>query len=108
MSPTAEAARIAAAVLASPEVADVHSGRFGHLATLGASGRVPGVRVTEDDVTVGVTVRLPFSAREVAAAVRTAADVPGRPVHVLIAGVEEPVPSGAGAEEPENRKETVS
>lgn len=105
MSPLEEAGRIAAAVRGLPEVADVHGGRFGQVATLGAGGRVSGVRVTEEDVTVGVTVRAPFSADDVAAAVRAAVASPGRPVHVLIADVE--VPASAPAE-PENRKETVS
>lgn len=105
MNPLAEAARIVAAVRELAEVADVHSGQFGRVATLGPSGRVSGVRVTEEDVTVGVTVRAPFSAGDVAAAVRAAVASPGRPVHVLIADVE--VPASAGTE-PENRKETVS
>ncbi|MGW7539494.1 hypothetical protein, partial [Amycolatopsis sp. NPDC054798] len=65
-----EAGRIAAAVRELPEVADVHGGRFGRIATLGAGGLVTGVRVTEEEVTDGVTVRAPFSAGEVAAAVR--------------------------------------
>ncbi|MGW4399009.1 hypothetical protein ACWEHA_27310 [Amycolatopsis nivea] len=105
MNPLEEARRIAAAVRELPEVADVHGGEFGRVATLGAGGRVGGVRVTDEDVTVGVTVRAPFSAGDVAAAVRAAATSPGRPVHVLIADVEVPA---AGEPGPENRKETVS
>ncbi|MYW89310.1 hypothetical protein G3I59_37045, partial [Amycolatopsis rubida] len=83
----------------------VHSGEFGRVATLGPGGRAGGVRVTEEDVTVGVTVRAPFSAGAVAAAVRAAVASPGRPVHVLIADVEVPA---AVETAPENRKETVS
>ncbi|MBB1158329.1 MULTISPECIES: hypothetical protein [Amycolatopsis] len=104
MTPLDEARRIVAAVRGLPEVADVHSGEFGRVATLGAGGRVGGVRVTEEDVTVGVTVRAPFSAADVAAAVR-AAVASGRPVHVVIADVEVPA---SGETEPGNRKETVS
>ncbi|MFD2468696.1 hypothetical protein [Amycolatopsis silviterrae] len=103
MNPLAEAERITAAVRGLPEVADVHGGRFGHIATLGAGGRVAGVRVTEEDVTVGVTVRSPFSAGDVAAAVRAAVASPGRPVHVFIADVEVSAETGS-----EDRKETVS
>ncbi|WP_051166573.1 hypothetical protein [Amycolatopsis orientalis] len=109
MNPLEEARRIVAAVRELPEVADVHSGSFGRVATLGAGGRVGGVRVTEEDVTVGVTVRTPFSADEVAAAVRAAVAAGGRPVHVVIADVEEPggaeTGSGTGSD---NQKETVS
>ncbi|WP_370937556.1 hypothetical protein [Amycolatopsis sp. cg13] len=105
MNLLAEAERIAAAVRDLPVVVDVHGGRFGQVATFGAGGRVGGVRVSEEDVTVGVTVRSPFSAGEVAAAVRAAVASPGRPVHVLIADVD--VPAAAGTES-ENRKETVS
>ncbi|WP_409180908.1 hypothetical protein F9C11_31065 [Amycolatopsis sp. VS8301801F10] len=129
MNPLEEAGRIAAAVRELPEVADVHSGRFGRVATLGAGGRVGGVRVTEEDVTVGVTVRTPFSAGDVAAAVRAAVASPGRPVHVLIAdvadaadtdGVADVADADGGADvadaagvaaaetESENGKETVS
>ncbi|MFE3179135.1 hypothetical protein ACFXPA_39670 [Amycolatopsis sp. NPDC059090] len=108
MNPLAEAERIIAAVRELPQVSDVHGGRFGRIATLGAGRRVAGVRVTEDDVTVGVAVRMPFAVDEVAAAVRAVVASPGRPVHVLIADIEEPVPSGAGVEKSENRKETVS
>ncbi|WP_116201747.1 hypothetical protein [Amycolatopsis circi] len=108
MSPLAEAERIIAAVRALPEVADVHGGRFGRIATLGPGRRVAGVRVTDEDVTVGVAVRMPFAVDEVAAAVRAAVALPGRPVHVVVADVEEPVLSGAGVEKSENRKETVS
>ncbi|MFB9924137.1 hypothetical protein ACFORO_10125 [Amycolatopsis halotolerans] len=105
MNPLEEAAWIVAAVRELPEVAELHSGPFGRVATLGAGGRVSGVRVTEADVTVGVTVWAPFSAGDVAAAVRAAVASPGWPVHVLIADVE--VPAAAGTES-ENRKETVS
>jgi len=103
-----EAERIAAAVRGLPEVADVHGGRFGRIATLGAGRRIDGVRVTEEDVTVGVTARMPVAVGEIAAAVRAAVALPGRPAHVLVADIEEPARSGAGAEKPENRKETVS
>ncbi|WP_406631220.1 hypothetical protein [Amycolatopsis sp. WGS_07] len=99
MNPVEEAGRIAAAVREATGVADVHGGRFGGVATLGAGRRVAGVRVTEKDITVGVTVRMPFSSGEVAAAVRAAAASPGRPVHVLIADVEGPVPSGRDSED---------
>lgn len=92
----AEAERIAAAVRALPSVAEVHSGPLGQIATIQFRRRVGGVRVTEHDVTVGVTVEVPFAAGAVAAAVRAAvhrSGAPARRVHVLIADIACPADS---------------
>ncbi|WP_410586226.1 hypothetical protein [Amycolatopsis sp. lyj-23] len=89
MTAEPDAARIAAAVLAVPGVAGLHGGRFGEVATLGPARRVAGVRVREEDVTIAVTARFPVVAAELAAAVRAAAGVRGRAVHVILADLVE-------------------
>ncbi|WP_410586330.1 hypothetical protein [Amycolatopsis sp. lyj-23] len=90
MIPEPDAVRIAAAVLAVPGVAGLHGGRFGEIATLGPPQRVAGVRVRDRDVTIAVTARYPLMATELAAAVRSAAGVAGRAVHVVVADIVEP------------------
>lgn len=85
MTPEATADRIAAAVTALPAVAGLHGGRFGEVVTLGIARRVPGVRVGEEAVTVAVTARFPLVAGELAEAVRSAAGIGDRPVHVVVA-----------------------
>ena len=89
MTPEPDAARIAAAVLAVPGVAGLHGGRFGEIATFDPPRRVEGVRVREEDVTIAVTAHFPVVAAELAAAVRAAASVTGRAVHVILADLVE-------------------
>ncbi|UOZ03805.1 hypothetical protein [Amycolatopsis sp. WQ 127309] len=98
MNPEPDAARIAAAVRIAPGVTGLHGGRFGEIATLDPPRRIAGVRVRDEDVTIAVTTRYPLVAADVAAAVRTAAAVAGRPVHVVIADLAEP--AGAAPEIP--------
>lgn len=88
-APEVEADRIAAAVLALPEVAGLHGGRFGDVATLAARRRVTGVRVGDEDITVAVSVRYPFSAAAIATSVRAAVGASERAVHVFIADLVE-------------------
>ncbi|MFJ8963288.1 hypothetical protein ACIRG5_28270 [Lentzea sp. NPDC102401] len=90
MSPDPDAARIAAAVRALPEVVGLHGGRFGEVATFTPPHRTVGVRVREDEVTVGVVVGYPFAAGQVAEAVRGAVGAAGVPVHVVIGDLVEP------------------
>ena len=89
MTPEPDAARIAAAVLAVPGVADLHGGRFGEIAALDPPRRIAGVRVREQDVTMAVTAYFPVAAADLAAAVRAAAGVTGRAVHVVLADLVE-------------------
>ncbi|MFB9688666.1 hypothetical protein [Amycolatopsis plumensis] len=89
MTSEPDAARIAAAVVAGPGVAGLHGGRFGEIATLDPPRRVKGVRVREGDVTVAVTAHFPVVAAELAAAIRAAAGVTGRAVHVVLADLAE-------------------
>ncbi|MDX8050982.1 hypothetical protein SK571_16465 [Lentzea sp. BCCO 10_0798] len=93
MSSDPDAARIAAAVRALPEVVGLHGGRFGEVATFTPPHRTVGVRVREDEVTVGVVVGYPFTAGRIAQAVRGAvggAGAAGVPVHVVIGDLVEP------------------
>ncbi|MFJ7213494.1 hypothetical protein [Amycolatopsis sp. NPDC098790] len=99
MTAEPDAARIAAAVLAVPGVAGLHGGRFGEIATLVPPRRVVGVRVRDDDITIALTARYPLVAADVAAQVRAAAGVRGRPVHVVIADL---------TDQPAQDKEKVS
>ncbi|GLY38309.1 hypothetical protein Amsp01_043330 [Amycolatopsis sp. NBRC 101858] len=89
MTPEPDAARIAAAVLAVPDVAGLHGGRFGEIATLDPPRRIKGVRVRDEDVTIAVTAHFPVVAADLAAAVRAAAGVTGRAVHVILADLAE-------------------
>lgn len=89
MTPEPDAARIAAAVLAVPGVAGLHGGRFGEIATLDPPRRIKGVRVRDEDVTIAVTAHFPMVAADLAAAVRAAAGVTGRAVHVILADLAE-------------------
>lgn len=88
-----DAAAIAAAVSALPQVAGLHSGRFGEIATLLPGRRVAGVRVRPDEITIGVTGRHPNTAAEIGTAVRTVVGRPDRPVHVAIGDL---APAAAG------------
>ncbi|MDQ7810832.1 hypothetical protein Q5425_44520 [Amycolatopsis sp. A133] len=85
--------RIAAAVQALAPVAGLHSGRFGEIATPLPGRRVPGVRIREDEITIGVTIRYPARCTEVGAAVRAAVGAVDRPVVVRIGDV---VPAATG------------
>ncbi|MEU7788776.1 hypothetical protein [Amycolatopsis sp. NPDC049159] len=102
MTTEPDAARIAAAVRTVPGVTGLHGGRFGEIATLDPPRRVVGVRVREDEVTVAVIAQYPVVAGAIATAVRAAAGVTGRPVHVVLADLTDPP---ATEEEP---KEKVS
>ncbi|MFC5288536.1 hypothetical protein ACFPM7_15865 [Actinokineospora guangxiensis] len=68
----ADPVALAALVAALPQVAGLHSGRYGEITTLLPGRRVLGVRVRDDDVTIGVVARYPVPVAEVAAAVRAA------------------------------------
>jgi hypothetical protein len=80
----ADPVALAALVAALPQVAGLHSGRYGEITTLLPGRRVPGVRVHDDGVTtgttgaigtigtIGVVARYPVPVAEVAAAVRAA------------------------------------
>ncbi|UOX90568.1 hypothetical protein MUY14_08070 [Amycolatopsis sp. FBCC-B4732] len=90
MTPEPDAVRIADAVRAVPGVSGLHGGRFGEIATLLPPRRVTGVRVRDEDVTIAIAARYPVVVADVAAAVRAAAGVDGRPVHVVVADLVEP------------------
>ncbi|MFH5821108.1 hypothetical protein [Georgenia sp. AZ-5] len=89
---------VAAAVLAVPGVARLHTGAFGEVGTYLPGRRVAGVRIRPDGVEVHVVVEhalldrrvpLPVLAEQVHRAV--GAQVPG-PVHVYIDDLDEPPP----------------
>ncbi|WP_037305787.1 hypothetical protein [Amycolatopsis orientalis] len=82
-----DADRIAAAVRARPHVAGLHSGRFGEIATLLRGRRIAGVRVRDDEITIGVTGRYPATAVEIGDDVRAAVGPIGLPVHVRIGDI---------------------
>ncbi|WP_410667959.1 hypothetical protein [Amycolatopsis sp. cmx-4-68] len=82
-----DADRIAAAVRALAPVAGLHSGRFGEIATYLPGRRVPGVRIRDDEITVGVTGRYPATVTQIGDAVRAAVGPVGRPVSVRIGDV---------------------
>lgn len=90
MTDEIDAAVLATAVTALPQVAALHSGRFGEIATLLPGRRVPGVRVRPEEITIGVTGRYPATAAEIATAVRAAVGPADRPVHVTIADIAPP------------------
>jgi hypothetical protein len=79
--------RIATAVQALPLVAGLHSGRFGEIATYLPGRRVPGVRIRDDDITIGVTAHYPATIAQIGAAVRAAVGPVDRPVSVRIGDV---------------------
>ncbi|HET6290532.1 hypothetical protein P3102_25360 [Amycolatopsis sp. QT-25] len=99
MSPGVEidADRIATAVQAQPHIAGLHSGRFGEIATLLRGRRIPGIRVREDEITIGVTGRYPATAVEISDDVRAAVGPVGLPVHVRIGDIA-PAPTGTAKE----------
>jgi hypothetical protein len=82
-----DADTVAAAVLALPQVAGPHSGRFGEVATLLAHRRIPGIRIRPEEITVGVTGRYPATAAEISDVVRAAVGPANRPVHVYIGDI---------------------
>jgi len=63
---------IAVAVLACPDVAGLHGGRFGEVATYLPGRRVTGVRITPTDVFVHVIARYPATVDQIDTAVRLA------------------------------------
>ncbi|OXM56091.1 hypothetical protein CFP71_14770 [Amycolatopsis thailandensis] len=107
MSPGVEidADRIAAAVQARPHIAGLHSGRFGEIATLLRGRRIPGIRIRDDEITIGVTGRYPATAVEIGDDVRTAVGPVDRPVHVRIGDIAAPV--ALTADEPETVRDVT-
>ncbi|WP_328450257.1 MULTISPECIES: hypothetical protein [unclassified Amycolatopsis] len=81
---------VATLVTALPQVAALHAGHFGEIATLLPGRRVPGVRVRPEDITIGVTGRYPATAAEIGTAVRLAVGPADRPVHVHIGDIAAP------------------
>ncbi|MFJ1768479.1 hypothetical protein ACIOD2_49760 [Amycolatopsis sp. NPDC088138] len=75
---------------ALPQVAALHTGHFGEIATLLPGRRVPGVRIRPEEITIGVTGRYPAGAAEIATAVRLAIGPADRPVHVHIGDIAAP------------------
>ncbi|MEV6908713.1 hypothetical protein [Amycolatopsis sp. NPDC051071] len=94
-----DADRIATAVQALPVVAGLHSGRFGEIATLLRGRRIPGIRVRDDEITIGVIGRYPATAVEISDDVRAAVGPLDRPIHVRIGDIA--APAGATAENPD-------
>ncbi len=64
--------RIALAVQACPAVAGLHAGRFESTVTHLAVGRLVGLSVDGDDITIGVVGMYPATVTEIAAQVREA------------------------------------
>ncbi|MEV7548471.1 hypothetical protein AB0N89_02470 [Amycolatopsis sp. NPDC089917] len=94
-----DADRIATAVRARSRIAGLHSGRFGEIATLLRGRRIPGIRVRDDEITVGVIGRYPATAVEISDDVRTAVGPIDRPVHVWIGDLASP--AGATVRDPD-------
>ena len=67
-----QAELVAAAVLACPEVAGLHGGRFGEVATYLPGRRVIGVRITPTEVFVHVIARYRVTVNQIDTAVRVA------------------------------------
>ncbi|MET8846037.1 hypothetical protein [Amycolatopsis sp. NPDC004625] len=88
-----DADAIAAAVLALPAVAGLHSGRFGEIATLLPHRRVPGIRIRPGEITIGVTGRHPATVAEIGDAVRATIAPVDRPVNVRIGDIAPPATS---------------
>ncbi|AIJ24762.1 MULTISPECIES: hypothetical protein [Amycolatopsis methanolica group] len=82
-----DAGRIATAVQACPHVAGLHAGRFGEIATYLPGGRVPGVRIRPEEITVGVVGHYPAPVRDIAQEVRAAVGAVDRVVHVWIGDI---------------------
>lgn len=90
---------VAAAVLAVPGVAALHSGMFGEVGTYLPGRRVRGVRLSDTGSDIHVTLYFGASVRVVAEQIRqvVAALVPG-PVHVTVQDV---LPATAEPAQPE-------
>lgn len=85
--------RVAAAVLALPGVAGLHTGIFGEVATYLPGRRVEGVRLRPDRAEVHLVLAWGAPVEVTAAAVRrVAAAVAGTVVDVSIEDVADPVP----------------
>jgi hypothetical protein len=85
--PEIDADRVAAAVRALAPIAGLHSGRFGEIATYLPGRRISGVRIREDEITIGVTARYPATVAQIGAAVRAAVGPVDRAVSVRIGDV---------------------
>jgi hypothetical protein len=85
-----DADRIAAAVQASPYIADLDGGRFGEIATYLPGRRISGVRIRPDAVTIGVIGRYPATIADIASGVREAVGPLDRPVHVEVTDIAAP------------------
>ncbi|MEA5363004.1 hypothetical protein VA596_25970 [Amycolatopsis sp., V23-08] len=85
-----DAAVLATLVTALPQVAALHDGHFGEIATLLPGRRVPGVRIRPGEITIGVTGRYPATVAEIDAAVRVAIGPADRPVHVHVGDIAAP------------------
>jgi hypothetical protein len=101
-----DADRIATAVQAQPTVAGLHSGRFGEIATLLRGRRIPGIRVRDDEITIGVTGRYPATAVEISDDVRAAVGPLDRPVHVRIGDIA-PATAGTTVEVTDTASEAI-
>ncbi|WP_197379922.1 Asp23/Gls24 family envelope stress response protein [Mycolicibacterium mengxianglii] len=64
--------RVAAVVRAVPGVAGLHPGMFGEVGTYLPGRRVPGVRITDTETDIHVTVYFDVPVRDVAAQIRSA------------------------------------
>lgn len=90
---TPDPVAIAGKLAGLPEVAGPHGGRVGEIATLLPGRRVAGVRVADDEVTVGIVLRYPATVTEAAASVRAAVGPLDRPVRVFVGDVAVPTNS---------------
>ncbi|WP_410652631.1 hypothetical protein [Amycolatopsis sp. cmx-4-54] len=91
-----DADRIATAVRAQPSIAGLHSGRFGEIATLLRGRRVPGIRIRDDEITIGVVGRYPATVVEISDDVLVAVGQVDRPVRVRIGDIAPPAAEGPG------------
>ncbi len=89
--------RVAAAVLAVPGVAGLHTGTFGEVATYLPGRRVEGVRLRPDRAEVHLVLAWGAAVEPTAAAVRRVASaVAGTVVDVSVEDVADPGPTGFG------------
>ncbi|QXV59285.1 hypothetical protein [Amycolatopsis sp. TNS106] len=91
-----DADRIATAVRARPSIAGLHSGRFGEIATLLRGRRVPGIRIRDDEIIIGVVGRYPATAVEISDDVLVAVGQVDRPVRVRIGDIAPPAAEDPG------------
>jgi hypothetical protein len=108
-----DADRIAAAVLACPQVSGLHGGRFGEVATYLPGRRVTGVTISADEVEVHLVAAYPATITEIDHAVRAAlAEVTGGLAVTIVvedlAAPGEPAPTRAGPPAPTRSSPTRS